>query len=110
MGWVGHRLGARLLEGPDQPGARAFQVWSWAARTNDHLNHPVIAMLGSMTQGADRGAGEPPVQWLTAEEVHSWLSVVRLMTWLPWSIDQQLQRGTNPGGGGGQVMGPGAGG
>jgi DNA-binding MarR family transcriptional regulator len=30
--------------------------------------------------------------WLTAEELESWLSVVRLMTWLPWSIDQQLQR------------------
>jgi DNA-binding MarR family transcriptional regulator len=32
------------------------------------------------------------VRWLTAEELDSWLSVVRLMTWLPWSIDQQLQR------------------
>ena len=32
------------------------------------------------------------VKWLTAEELGSWLSVVRLMTWLPWSIDQQLQR------------------
>lgn len=36
-------------------------------------------------------AGEP-VQWLTAEQLHSWLSVVRLMVWLPWSIDQQLRR------------------
>lgn len=27
----------------------------------------------------------------------SWLSVVRLMTWLPWSIDQQLQRDSNLG-------------
>ncbi len=35
---------------------------------------------------------EPDVDWLTAEELDSWLSVVRLMTWLPWSIDQQLQR------------------
>jgi DNA-binding MarR family transcriptional regulator len=35
---------------------------------------------------------EPDVKWLTAEELDSWLSVVRLMTWLPWSIDQQLQR------------------
>jgi DNA-binding MarR family transcriptional regulator len=34
----------------------------------------------------------PDVKWLTAEELDSWLSVVRLMTWLPWSIDQQLQR------------------
>jgi DNA-binding MarR family transcriptional regulator len=32
------------------------------------------------------------VRWLTAEELDSWLSVVRLMTWLRWSIDQQLQR------------------
>jgi DNA-binding MarR family transcriptional regulator len=27
-----------------------------------------------------------------SEELGSWLSLVRLMTWLPWSIDQQLQR------------------
>ena len=32
------------------------------------------------------------MDWLTNDELHSWLSVVRLMTWLPWSIDQQLQR------------------
>jgi DNA-binding MarR family transcriptional regulator len=38
------------------------------------------------------GDAEPDVKWLTAEELESWLSVVRLMTWLPWSIDQQLQR------------------
>jgi DNA-binding MarR family transcriptional regulator len=63
----------------------------------EHLNHPVIDMLGSMTEGAQGGAGEPSVEWLTAAEVHSWLSVVRLMTWLPWSIDQQLQRDSNLG-------------
>jgi DNA-binding MarR family transcriptional regulator len=34
-------------------------------------------------------------EWLTAEELHSWLAVVRLMVWLPWSIDQQLQRDSN---------------
>jgi DNA-binding MarR family transcriptional regulator len=46
-----------------------------------------------MTDGARGGAGaEQPVGWLTAAEVDSWLSVVRLMTWLPWSIDQQLRR------------------
>ena len=33
-----------------------------------------------------------PVKWLCDEELESWLSVVRLMTWLPWSIDQQLRR------------------
>jgi DNA-binding MarR family transcriptional regulator len=43
--------------------------------------------------GSDQGdADEAGVKWLTAEELDSWLSVVRLMTWLPWSIDQQLQR------------------
>jgi DNA-binding MarR family transcriptional regulator len=41
------------------------------------------------------GAGERPVKWLTAAEVDSWLSVVRLMTWLPWSIDQQLRHDSN---------------
>ncbi|HEV3359543.1 MAG TPA: MarR family transcriptional regulator [Pseudonocardiaceae bacterium] len=35
---------------------------------------------------------KPPVTWLTDAEVQSWLSVVRLMTWLPWSIDLQLRR------------------
>jgi DNA-binding MarR family transcriptional regulator len=48
-----------------------------------------------MTEGARRGSEEPPVRWLTAAEVNSWLSVVRLMTWLPWSIDQQLRRDAN---------------
>src|SRR3984893_17309638 len=38
------------------------------------------------------GAEEPTVKWLTPGELASWLSVVRLMSWLPWSIDQQLQR------------------
>jgi len=32
------------------------------------------------------------VKWLTEAEVSSWLSVVRLVTWLPWSIDHQLRR------------------
>ena len=35
------------------------------------------------------------MKWLTAAELDSWLSVVRLLTWLPWSIDQQLQRDSN---------------
>jgi hypothetical protein len=35
---------------------------------------------------------EPPAKWLTAAELDSWMSLVRLMTWLPWSIDQQLTR------------------
>jgi DNA-binding MarR family transcriptional regulator len=50
-----------------------------------------------MSEGARQGAEQPPVKWLTAAEVDSWLSVVRLMTWLPWSIDQQLRRDSNLG-------------
>ena len=50
-----------------------------------------------MTEGAHRDAEEPPAKWLTAAELDSWLSVVRLMTWLPWSIDQQLRRDSNLG-------------
>jgi DNA-binding MarR family transcriptional regulator len=30
--------------------------------------------------------------WLTANELASWLSVVRLLTRLPWALDAQLQR------------------
>ncbi len=37
------------------------------------------------------------MKWLTTAELESWLSVVRLLTWLPWSIDQQLQRDANLG-------------
>jgi DNA-binding MarR family transcriptional regulator len=48
-----------------------------------------------VTEGAPRRRAEPPVRWLTDAEVNSWLSVVRMMTWLPWSIDQQLQRDSN---------------
>lgn len=44
-----------------------------------------------MADGGPSGADEP-VEWLTDEEIDSWLSVARLMTWLPWSIDQQLRR------------------
>jgi DNA-binding MarR family transcriptional regulator len=50
-----------------------------------------------VTETARPDAGEQPVEWLTAAEVDSWLSVVRLITWLPWSIDQQLRRDSNLG-------------
>ena len=50
-----------------------------------------------MTERADRGAEDHPVKWLTPAEVQSWLSVVRLMMWLPWSIDQQLRRDSDLG-------------
>src|SRR4249919_8431 len=52
---------------------------------------------GSMAGRIRRVAEEPPVKWLTDAELDSWLSVVRLITWLPWSIDQQLQRDSNLG-------------
>jgi DNA-binding MarR family transcriptional regulator len=48
-----------------------------------------------MTEGARAVARDAPVKWLTAGELDAWLSLVRLFTWLPWSIDQQLQRDAN---------------
>jgi DNA-binding MarR family transcriptional regulator len=50
-----------------------------------------------VTEAAHHGGEQPQGKWLTAAEVHSWLSVVRLMTWLGWSIDQQLRRDSNLG-------------
>ena len=50
-----------------------------------------------MTGGDRRGAEQPPVKWLTAAELDSWLAVVRLISWLPWSIDQQLRRDSDLG-------------
>jgi DNA-binding MarR family transcriptional regulator len=45
----------------------------------------------TVSETVDSDAAQTTVEWLTPEELDSWLSVVRLMTWLPWSIDQQLQ-------------------
>jgi DNA-binding MarR family transcriptional regulator len=53
-----------------------------------------------MSETAERPADAPEApsaRWLTAAELESWLSVVRLMTWLPWSIDQQLRRDSDLG-------------
>ena len=50
-----------------------------------------------MTERVDHGAADQPVNWLTPAEVQSWLSVVRLIMWLPWSIDQQLRRDSDLG-------------
>jgi DNA-binding MarR family transcriptional regulator len=41
------------------------------------------------------GADQETVNWLTADQQESFLALVRLMTWLPWSIDQQLRRDAN---------------
>ena len=51
-----------------------------------------IRRLPVVGRATSAPAEEPPVKWLTAAELDSWLSLVRLMIWLPWSIDQQLQR------------------
>jgi DNA-binding MarR family transcriptional regulator len=48
-----------------------------------------------VTERASRAAGEPAVPWLTAAQLESWLAVVRLICWLPWSMDQQLRRDSN---------------
>ena len=48
-----------------------------------------------MTESLENDTEQTPVEWLTPEELGSWLSLVRLMTWLPWSIDQQLQHDAN---------------
>ena len=50
-----------------------------------------------MTSNAHRTAEKPRVEWLTADQLESWLSVVRLLIWLPWALDQQLQRDSNLG-------------
>jgi DNA-binding MarR family transcriptional regulator len=50
-----------------------------------------------MVNGSRHDDVNPPTEWLTGAEVESWLSVVRLMTWLPWSIEQQLRRDSNLG-------------
>jgi DNA-binding MarR family transcriptional regulator len=50
-----------------------------------------------MTEPARADVPEPPVRWLTAGELESWLSVVRMTVLLPWSIDQQLRRDANLG-------------
>ena len=48
--------------------------------------------MGETAERPADGPQAPSARWLSATELESWLSVVRLMTWLPWSIDQQLRR------------------
>jgi len=50
-----------------------------------------------VTSNARRTAEKAQVEWLTADQLESWLSVVRLLIWLPWALDQQLQRDSNLG-------------
>ncbi len=64
-----------------------------AALEHDHsLESSSHWYPGPVTEEADLAGQEPPVRWLTAGELESWLSLVRLMMWLPWAIDQPLQR------------------
>jgi DNA-binding MarR family transcriptional regulator len=70
----GRRVGGRLPCGPDRLGQPTLR----ARRASDPVS--------------DQDGEGPPVRWLTPTQLESWLSFVRLMTWLPWSIDQQLQR------------------
>jgi DNA-binding MarR family transcriptional regulator len=45
-------------------------------------------MVAAEASSADELAG----LWLTPDQLASWLSVVRLITRLPWAIDSELQR------------------
>ena len=45
-----------------------------------------------MTPAEELQADEHAEVWLTPGQLASWLSVVRLITRLPWAIDTQLQR------------------
>ena len=45
-------------------------------------------MVAAEESSADELAG----LWLTPDQLASWLSVVRLITRLPWAIDSELQR------------------
>ena len=45
-----------------------------------------------MARSAKPAVSDVSVKWLSADELEAWLKIVRLFMWLPWSIDQQLQR------------------
>ena len=45
-----------------------------------------------MSAANESSADEQAGPWLTPGQLSSWLSVVRLITRLPWAIDAQLQR------------------
>lgn len=48
-----------------------------------------------MTDAADGEAEAPWRVWLTPAEQKAWVSLARLITWLPWSLDEQLRRDSN---------------
>src|SRR6185312_5170470 len=51
-----------------------------------------LVTSSSMSNPQACEAQEQAIRWLTPDQLSSWLSFVRVLTWLPWSIDQQLQR------------------
>src|SRR5579859_7302444 len=78
---------------PERRGSRSTAEAGAERMPEDHESHGQYAE--PVTEGARPAAEEPTVQWLTPAELDSWLSVVRLSSWLPWSIDQQLRRDSN---------------
>src|SRR6201998_1310877 len=52
---------------------------------------PLVTSLRMSSPEASE-AQEQPGRWRAADQLSSCLSFVRVLTWLPWSIDQQLQR------------------
>ncbi|MFF7990571.1 MarR family winged helix-turn-helix transcriptional regulator [Kitasatospora xanthocidica] len=48
--------------------------------------------MTSQDEAPQAPADEHADLWLTSAELASWMSVVRLITRLPWAIDAQLQR------------------
>ena len=93
MDWVRHRLsvGQPRNQSGTVPGPTLSTTDGAPARSD------IAPERATVTEADHRGGEEPPTRWLTAAEVGSWLSVVRFMTWLPWSIDQQLRRDANIG-------------
>jgi DNA-binding MarR family transcriptional regulator len=72
-----------------------FDAERWAIldlRSGHSLEARIDRYDARMTDDGNRQVEDGPAPWLTPTELEAWLSVVRLLTWLPWSIDQQLQR------------------
>jgi DNA-binding MarR family transcriptional regulator len=51
--------------------------------------------FSEMRGPAAKGDSNELVKWLSPEQEASWQALIRLTTWLPRSIDQQLQRDSN---------------
>jgi DNA-binding MarR family transcriptional regulator len=91
-GQVSFRLAAGQVSGHHQiPVIHRLRNCRAALKFDELLESSSHWYSVPVTEEADH-AGQEPVNWLTAEELESWLSLVRLTMWLPWSIDQQLQR------------------